>query len=390
MASAAKGWYSTTDSKWLRWWDGKAWSDAYWPTRPAKDDYLPTAERVDISSAWASVDIVGENYREAAIARAIGGQSPRDVEVTRNVTAELVPEPDNPHSRNGKAISVRINGDVVGYLPDESAADYWDIICRFIGSWQVPTVRADVWAVTRWVASRSRDELKASIRLALPAPDQILPENEIPSAPHRVLPIGRAVQVTGEEQHLEQITPYCRDGEASQVVVSLHPLTVQRAKSEVTVVEVHLDGERIGQLTPATSVPILKLIDEVEREGLVTVAWARVKGSRFAAEVSVLLQKPEDIPSSWPSPSDVLPKVGQFYRPPAAWRDEAPLPEPPAGMGLPWWGWTLVIVGALLLAQIPAVGPVLLFLAVGAGVWWHIVWRRKPSPKAKRGVTLAV
>jgi hypothetical protein len=74
MADQVKpGWYpESPDAEWLRWWDGKAWAEAYWPTRVPARPYLPEARRFNIStSGEPRFDIVGENWREAEILAAI-------------------------------------------------------------------------------------------------------------------------------------------------------------------------------------------------------------------------------------------------------------------------------------------------------------------------------
>lgn len=383
--NAKPGWFETDDPKWLRWWDGKRWHNAYWPVRLPAQHYLPDAPRVDVSTAWPNVDIVGENYRAGTIASVIGGMPARDEEVERFVVAELIPEPDNPHSPSRNAISARIGGAVVGYLPDDYAAEYWPVLTRFVGSGHVPVVTARIWAVTRWVGGQRGLDLKSAIRLALPPADAILPANPAPTAPHRVLPRGRSLQVTGEEAHVDVLAPYSQGGEPTAVVVTLHPLAIQRAKSEVKVVEVRLNAERIGQLTPASSAPLLSVIDSLAQRGWATAAWAQVTGSRFAAEVKLSICKPEEIPDSWPSDADQIPSIGESkVDPPPAWIDDIPVEAPPAGANLPWWGWVAIAVGFVLLVQIPYVGAVLGLAAVGLGIYWAIWWKRKPSLRAKR------
>jgi hypothetical protein len=66
------------------------------------------------------LEVVGEaGYQD--MLWALCGASPGD-RVRHDVVAVLVPEPENPH--DGNAISVRINGSVVGYLARQTAAGY--------------------------------------------------------------------------------------------------------------------------------------------------------------------------------------------------------------------------------------------------------------------------
>lgn len=52
-------------------------------------------------------------------------------------------------------------------------------------------------------------------------------------------------------------------------------------------VEVRIDGERIGQLTPQMSQRFLPMTRHLESRGLVTACWGDIKGSAVAAEVRI-------------------------------------------------------------------------------------------------------
>jgi hypothetical protein len=63
--------------------------------------------------------VVGESHRQETIKRIAEELSD---DQSRGAIAELVPQPDNPHDRN--AVAVMINGDLIGYLAREEAAEY--------------------------------------------------------------------------------------------------------------------------------------------------------------------------------------------------------------------------------------------------------------------------
>lgn len=65
-------------------------------------------------------EIVGESNYQPAIRAAAGGQPTGDEGV--KCIAALVPEDDNRHDKN--AVVVKINGNIVGYLPREQARLY--------------------------------------------------------------------------------------------------------------------------------------------------------------------------------------------------------------------------------------------------------------------------
>jgi hypothetical protein len=285
---------------------------------------------------------------------------------------DLVPEPDNPHDPH--AISVRVDGYNVGYLPSEYAPLYREVIGRFVTSGVVPQVRVRIWGVTRFVRSRNQDELKSAIRLALPSPDAILPSNPPPSDPYFLIPAGRTIQVTGEEKHLESLAPYVRTSGAP-LLATLHPIA-GRAKDS-TVLEVRLGGLRVGQLTPGTSGQLMPLVNECEAAGRVTAVWASVSGSRLAAEVKLRAVRADEIGDDWPRESDVIPKIGELNSPPVAFAPQVTISSPPQARGLPTWLWVATGILALILLSIPHVGWIFSAAAIAGSIWWHLIRRRR-------------
>lgn len=378
------GWYPhDAGGEWVRWWDGAQWKDAYWRVEHHPKPYQPNKPRLNVSTTgkdWYHLDVVGENYREKAIADAIGGMPPRDNEVEWYGIAELVPEPDNPFDRD--AISVRVNSAVVGYLDADSARDYKPVIHALAGSGVVPAANVRIWAVTRYSQQRSRDELKSAVRLNLRDPDSILPANKAPSMPHALIPRGRAIQITGESDHLSAIAPHIGYGDSAKLVATLHRMEVPKARTTTTVVEVRLDGERVGQLTPGTSASLFPLLEEAETRGRTAAAWASVKGSRFAAEVTLHVERAENVPDEWPSPDDAVPIVKSGAVAPHAFQPEVQVSQPPKA-GLTGARWLLAVAVILLIASIPAVGPILMLVAIAGLVYWAIRAKKQPPKGAQ-------
>lgn len=75
-----------------------------------------------------TLEVVGESHYQDDLWRLAGGPSASRIRLT--VTAELVPEPDNPHDRN--AVKVLIDGRLVGYLSREDALVYLPGIRRLM------------------------------------------------------------------------------------------------------------------------------------------------------------------------------------------------------------------------------------------------------------------
>jgi len=386
MSTRSAGWHPAEGAGgWLRWWDGTGWRDAYWPDGLPANEYLPDAPRVDISgNTEPTVDVVGENWRENEIVAALGTRPARDQEtIAEHLVGELVPEPDNPHDNH--AVSIRVHGHCIGYLDREQAREYFDLVSTFVSSGFVPTVRVRIWAVTRFVSARNQDEVKSSVRIALPPMSAVRPDNMPPAAPYFLIPRGRSIQVTGESEHFDVLSRYVKKG-GTNVLVTLAPITVATARNDKVLVEVLLDGARVGQLTPATSASLLPLIQEAQRQNRLAVAWATIVGSHLAAEVTLHVARAQDTPSTWPSSADVLPQPGvsRGSVPSAYVAQVEPIPAP-VGKGLTMWMWILGVVIALLFSYIPYVGPLITIVFVVLLVIVHILRKRRPPGNAYEG-----
>jgi hypothetical protein len=143
------------------------------------------------------------------------------------------------------------------------------------------------------------------------------------------------------------------------VHVSLHQITEALARSTREIVEVHLEGKRVGQLAPKMSGEYLPVIDLLERVGMQTVARAIVKGNRLKADVVLYAAKAGELDEQWlqdlvrspigPSVSPDRPQgVAEIAAresiaaaltapqvPPAGW-----FADPSGAGGLRWWNGT--------------------------------------------------
>lgn len=134
----------------------------------------------------------------------------------------------------------------------------------------------------------------------LPEPDGIVPYNDLPDEPHTVLPWGRAVQITGEEHHMEALRTFGLGGNPRHVAATLHVVEEPRRTGDpVRVIEVRLDGSRVGVMTKAMSEQVHDLVTYVAERGRTPVARAVVKGSDLRADVSVFVARTSDVPQKW-------------------------------------------------------------------------------------------
>jgi hypothetical protein len=172
-----------------------------------------------------------------------------------------------------------------------------------------------------------------------------------------MLPVGAAIQVTGEEKHLDDLAPYLRPEGECWVHVTLHEVIEQLARSTREVVEVRIDGARIGQLTPKMSGELLPAIRHVAEQGDAAGARAIVKGNRIKTEAVLYVARAHELPDSWLGNTShtavaptVQPATGQAASTsfaPDASREHGPIPPPPngikfvvpAGWPLPPAGW---------------------------------------------------
>jgi len=335
---------------------------------------------VDISSpSGPIVDIVGEAYREAQIVAALGFRPGLDQEVIDKTKAELVPEPDNPHDRN--AVAVRIGGFTVGYVSADVAGAVQPFVAGIVQRGVVPVVDTRVWAVTR--STRRGLELKSAIRIALPAPTDIFPENQPPTEPYTIVPRGRKIQVTGEDQHLDYLTTYLSSRSVADLLFTLERRDIETRNGIKSVATVVLDGEVIGELSPTTSKNALPLIDAQHARGLQMAAWGQLTGSRVAAEVTLSLARATDIGDEWldgaPNIVPVLPREVTTQLP-NAYAEPAVVPAAPAANSATWVWIVAVIVGFALLA-IPYVGwPLAIGCLVAAFFLARIIRSRPPRP----------
>lgn len=273
---------------------------------------------------WASAEVAGESHYRDALRGLFDSRIPANgSEIT--VDAQLLPEPLNRHDRN--AVAVWVGAVQVGYLPRDAAKRYAPVLMGLVARGWTPQVGARVWGA-QW----SPGEFNASVRLDLAEPHMILPANSPPPQAHRVLPTGGAIQVTGEDRHLDALAGWLRPEGECWVHATLHELTEQLARSARTVVEVRIDGLRIGQLTPRMSGEVLPAVRHLADRGLVACTRAIVKGNRIKTEVVVYAARAHELPESWlgspiesASQQQVGPAAAQAGPPPTT----PPQPVPP-------------------------------------------------------------
>lgn len=253
---------------------------------------------------WDRREVAGESFHEDAIRRLFpGGLTDTGEEL--ELTAYLVPEPHNPHDRH--AVAVQIAGATVGYLPREDAVHYAPILSELMSQGLQPYVPCQVWAV-EWEHSDwdergrtvTRKQLRARVTLSLGDPHLCVPANLPPGQSYVQIPYGAAVQITGEEKHMDALAAFLRPAGECLAYATLHAVTEQLPRSTRDIVEVRLDGLPVGYLTPKMSEHFLPVIRHLAETDRLTAATVSVKGNRLKVEVVVHAKRAHELPANWP------------------------------------------------------------------------------------------
>jgi hypothetical protein len=260
-----------------------------------------TYDLTDPRTGYSSVDLVGEFAYDRStrqLIRALGAKEHEEA----FFTATIVPEPDNPHSEHGRALSVRWNNQVIGYFPESEAAGYQQLR-RITASGFTATTRARLWY---FVGDDRKNRVYLSLNIRVP--DTLIPLNAPPTEGWTLLPDGATVQVTKEADHLDVLLDHVPPDGVGQLLVTLHEVTAG-TRTTWQGVEVRLDGERIGELTKATSAKFLAAVQHFDALGLTTVARATIKGSALSAEVTLQAAKAHEL-----TDADLEPEISPLPR----------------------------------------------------------------------------
>lgn len=308
-------------------------------------------------TSYPGYEVVGESHYEQSFRQLFPGRvGPGGREFEGRAT--LFPEPTNRFDRG--AVAVVVNGVRVGYLPREDSGVYQAVFLHLQhqGLVGVAPCTVRVYEREEWQGTdrRGRDIVKnilvGSVRLVLDEPWMCIPVTSPPRAPHVLLPHGTAVQVRKDEDHLNELLPHLRSQGESWVHATLHSVVGGTAKSPKTLIEVHIDGQVVGELTPAMSSEYRPIVEQLEASGRQTAVRAVVKGNQLKADVVLYAAKSSQLDARWvaanvpaglpprasvPSASmhaPVPPKpTGIKFNPPPTW------PPAPAGWEPPP-GWT--------------------------------------------------
>jgi len=299
----------------------------------------PNLEPVPESEQMAGVDPWGRCEREfeisfeaehrdevAAVFRDNGVVITHEGVVLRDVAATLTP------SQHPTSPAVLIGGRWVGNVTDQQFAPFLSSIDTLAASGQRLQVRARVWAMSDFGTTRS------NVRIYMPPPNEIEAPGPMPESLHILLPRGKKIQVTGEEQHLAEVSALLAGSSQQPVVATLHVLPAASARSTKERVQVRIYGQAVGFLTPTMSEHFVPLLKVCEEEGVAVACHAVVKGNQLKADVELDTVRAGDLGDDWIShhlygmasqrdAEDIveaaLAASERPVRPPDMWLDEA-------------------------------------------------------------------
>lgn len=268
------------------------------------NDEATDREYVVPARGWANKEIAGEFYYSDAILALLPRLPSNGDPVEAELQVDLVPEKDNPHDR--RAVSVRSDGKVLGYLPREMAADYALPVQRVVASGARVRAAASVYAYTnQW-----KGEPEIQMRVALPDPEMMAPVNGGYPANTTVLPYGRSYQVTKEEDHFDHLFDYVPSNGSGLVILTMHRReSMLKNGTSREIIELRLDGERVGELTAATSKYYLPLVQHARDLDRTIGVWSKLTGSGLAAELTIHGAKSNEVTDQWLRSMPILPHL---------------------------------------------------------------------------------
>lgn len=196
---------------------------------------------------------------------------------------QLIPEPEGP--RGPWAVSVRTAGRTIGYLHADDARNWAAVLRRIVASGFLPTTSSKIW-VREYDDWEGGLDLHANVLIGIEDPALAIPVNDPPNAAYTLLPRSGIIQVTKEHEHFDALLKFVPEGGIGLLFVTLHENTAESSRAKPHV-EVRIDGERIGQLTPQMSQRFLPMIQHLESRELVTACWGEITGSAVAAKVRI-------------------------------------------------------------------------------------------------------
>ena len=268
--------------------------------RTDRREHTPPVPRGEAITPWVTasrtVPVAGEFFRQATYEKLLQGLPRTGEWLNLDVEADLYPDPQNPYSKTGSAVSVWINGLHAGFLEDANAVRYTALL-RDLAENHGQYLRVPARVSGNYQSHRGRWNVQA--QLGLPEPEDVLPRNQIPDEPIELIPSGRVIQVTGEDQHMDRLKYLVEPGRAASYAATLRVIHEIRPRSAYETVEVQIDGERVGVLSKVTGEQVAPLVALIEGAGRTPVVRATVEGNELRAEVKLRMIRAAEAEQAW-------------------------------------------------------------------------------------------
>ncbi|MEW6880766.1 HIRAN domain-containing protein [Trueperella pyogenes] len=282
--------------------------------------YSPVMTPGESTELWTprstQIEVVGEAYRNDSYREIFRGvrefKHAEGAELEAQLT--LIPDPDNPHDR--MAVGVWYKNYLLGYLSRDEAKEYHHTIAALEPAGKL-SVKGRIWSRNDGNRVRSRTYFFMPDFDALPmlgtAPDA---DSDL------VLPLGKKIQVIGEEHHMEVLADRMKDIDHERAMwLRLRTSVDFRPKSARERVDVFLDDDRIGWLSDVQSKNMLPLVKLAEGQGKDAVVHGAVSGSILKAEAVLYVSKAGEVSNQWIK--DHAPeKPARKKRPEFMWDDD--------------------------------------------------------------------
>ncbi|MGX6402737.1 TM2 domain-containing protein [Dermabacter hominis] len=205
----------------------------------------------------------------------------------RTVPVELFPDATHPKKRGLTTIAVWVEGKHLGYLNDDDAEQYLPLIQKLAAE---PEPRHFVTtAVVRGLLYERERYWKSFATVSLPPIEGMLATNDLPSNPE-IIPMGRVIQVVGEEENIDELKTLVRPGEITWFAGTLRPAKYGKSALYETA-EVYIGNVKVGAFSRASGSQIAELIKLICDAGRTPVVRLSLEGNTIKVEGKVYMQR---------------------------------------------------------------------------------------------------
>ena len=140
---------------------------------------------------------------------------------------------------------------------------------------------------------------KAGVSVKFPLPDEVEVPVGMPSGPVAILPRGRKVQVTHEEDHMETLLGLLGGEHSVPVVAELGSFIEKLKTTERKVIGVKVGGVMVGLLSAQMSQHFLPVVEACEEAGTTLVCSGRITGNQLKVDMVLEAVKGSELPPEW-------------------------------------------------------------------------------------------